>query len=555
MRVIAALQADLDVTPIGAKSRLADELRGVPVLRRTVERIRTAPSIEKIFVLIPSSQRDRCARILEGTGAEIVPHDAGPSPWSALVRSARKWSLDGWRGGIGGATSFDEFFDGRLLEGLLKQFPADAVLVAPAAAPLIDPSLIEKLIAHRRADQEETHLAFTPVPPGLAGIILDAGLILQLAQSNLPIGWLFGYQPNVPRKDLIFQPCCMEAPPSLRFNSARLIADTDRSMHRLVDLLADHPDPDAETIGAWLSKRSEPGSQATSKLPHEVEIELTTDDPFPDAVLHPRGRRLAPRGPLDLKLAEKIAVELMNHDDALVVLGGFGDPLRHPGFLKCLSSLRPKSADAGGVYGVCVRTRGVDLTDEIIDAMIDARVDVLNVILDAWTPELFARLASPQRPTDASLESVLAKIERVTALREKRGSAVPIVVPEFTKAKLNVQEMDDFYDGWLRKLGAASLVGASNRAGQVTDHSLLNMAPSPREACRRIHARCLILADGSVVACDQDFQGANPLGNLREQSLGEIWNGTNFQHLRESHGLLNLRELTLCNTCNEWHRP
>ena len=38
MKVIATLQADLEETPLGTKSRLADELGGVPVLLRTVQR-------------------------------------------------------------------------------------------------------------------------------------------------------------------------------------------------------------------------------------------------------------------------------------------------------------------------------------------------------------------------------------------------------------------------------------------------------------------------------------------------------------------------------------
>ena len=39
MKVIAVLQADLEVTPLGTRSRLADVLAGVPILRRTVERV------------------------------------------------------------------------------------------------------------------------------------------------------------------------------------------------------------------------------------------------------------------------------------------------------------------------------------------------------------------------------------------------------------------------------------------------------------------------------------------------------------------------------------
>lgn len=549
MRVIAALQADLEVSSIGTRSRLAEEIAEVPVLRRTVERLARVPSLERIVVLVPTGQRQRCEKILDGSQAEIVEHNCGPAAWSALIRSARKWSLDGWRGGIGGATSFDEYVDCRLLAGLLDQTPADAILAAPAAAPLLDPDLTERLVAHRRAAGEEIRLAFSPVPPGVTGIVLDSTLIRELAASNLPVGWLFGYQPSVPRKDLVFQECCMEAPPSLRFESGRLIADTEDSMRRIAALLKAVSDPDTDQLSAWLRG----DSVRQSDLPREVEIELTTDEPYPESQLHPRGKVIPTRGPIDLHVVRRIASEMMSRDDALVVLGGFGDPLGHAEFQEVLSILRPENSP--GVFGLCVRTRAVNLSDEIIDYLIAARVDVLNIILDAWTPELYARLASPNRPDTANLGSILARIDRLNKVREQKGSAVPIIVPEFTKSRLNVHEMDDFFDGWLRRLGAASIVGHSNRAGQVADLSLLNMAPSPREACRRIQSRLMILSDGRVAACDQDFRGSSALGDLKKCFLREIWAGQEFAALKEAHRTLQWQHHPLCAACNEWHRP
>lgn len=550
MKFIAALQADLEVTPLGTRSRLPDELRGVPILRRTVERLVLAPSLDAVYVLAPTAQRDRCRRILEGTRAEIVAHEAGPSPWSSLVHSARKWSLDSWRGGIGGATSFDEYCDCRLLKELLERVTADAVLVVPAAAALLDPELTERMIQHRRSAEQEVRLVFSPVPPGLTGILLDADLIRELAGSNLPVGWLFGYQPNAPRKDLIFQPCCVEAPPSLRFVSGRLIADTERSMRRLADLLAERPALTAEEVGHRLHDEE---SQEASVVPREVEIELTTDDPFPDAVLHPRGERVPHRGPIDLACVQRLGSDLTTADDSLVVLGGFGDPLRHPDFREVFATLRP--AGTPGIFGLCVRTRAADLSDDAIEAILDAQVDVLNVILDAWTPDLFAKLAGLSNADDVGLEQIVARIDRLTKLREQRGLATPIVVPEFTKSRLNVHEMDDFFDGWLRRLGAASIVGHSHRAGQLPDLSLLNMAPSPREACRRIRSRCLILADGSVVACDQDFRGTKRLGTLHSSSLADIWTAASSTRLRTAHDSLDFAAHPLCSACNDWHRP
>lgn len=552
MRVIAAIPADLEVTPIGTRSRLADELRGIPVLRRTVDRLRRAPSIEGVFVLCPSPQAPRCERILEGSGARVCGHDAGPPLWGSLVRAARKWSLDGWRGGIGGTTVFDEYCDGRLLEGLLKTHPADAVMVVPAAAVVVDPNLTEGLIHRRRTVNADIRLTFTPVPPGVAGILLDAALVLELAEKNIPLGWLFSYQPDSPRKDLLFEECCMEAPMSLRFAVGRLLADTERSMRRLADLLSEHADPNGEEMGVWLSRRE---ATHLEPLPREVEIELTTDDPYPHSVLHPRGSRVPRREPLDVATAGRLAGELVSLDDSLVVLGGFGDPLRHPEFEAILRALRPGNGPQVDIYGIGVRTRAVDLTDEVISALIECRVDVLNVILDAWTPELYGRLASPDAPISADLPAVLARIDRVAQLRERHCTATPIVVPEFTKSRLNVQEMDDFHDGWLRRAGAVCVTGASNRAGQFDDQAVMNMAPSPREPCRRIGSRCFVLSDGRSAACDQDFRGLHTVGSLQEVSLGEIWRGPALSTLRNAQRTRRFDVTPICKACNEWHRP
>lgn len=96
MKVIATIQADLDVTPLGTRSRLTDELVGVTVLRRTVQRVCLAKCLEAVYVLCPAGQRERCEALLvggahptQGTGATVRPYDARPAPWGALVQTVQ----------------------------------------------------------------------------------------------------------------------------------------------------------------------------------------------------------------------------------------------------------------------------------------------------------------------------------------------------------------------------------------------------------------------------------------------------------------------------------
>jgi len=568
MSVIAAILADLETSTIGTRSRLAGELVGVQVLRATVERVARAERIDAVHVLCPQDQLERCGAILEDTPSALHAVNAGPSPWQPVTRCARKWSLDGWRGGIGGSTCFDEYTDCRLLEGLLKAVRADWVLSVPSAGPLFDPGLADAMIERRLAAGDDVQLAFTQAPPGLAGVLLDAALVRELAEKNVPLGWLFSYQPDNPRKDLLFQSSCHEVPALLRYSTGRLIADTDRSMQRLADLLHTHRAPDLETTGRWLINRD---AMHTEPLPREIEIELTTDDPFPDALLRPRGERVGRRGPINTELVTRVVTELAGFDDALVVLGGFGDPLRHPLFCEILAAIRSHERNGRRLYGLAVRTAGIDLTDELIEAMIVAEVDVLNVVLDAWSPELYTALNAPVRMAETAvsrnsapavtsrtapnLHSVVESIDRVARIRERRGSAAPIVVPEMTKARENVHELNAFYDGWIRRVGAATIAGHSHFAGQCMDRGVIHMAPPSRYPCRRLAQRCLVLADGRVAVCDQDFGGLHTVGSLHEHSLEEVWLGPEFERIRESHRAGRFDPTPLCTACEEWHRP
>jgi hypothetical protein len=550
MRIIAAIRADLEQSDIGTRSRLGDELVGVPILRRTVERAARTAGIAATYVLCPTGQRGRCENILAGTTARILEFHEDPSPWRTLAQTARKWSLEGWRGGLGGATYFDEFVDVPLLHGLVRREPAHAVLSLSAAAPLFSAELAGRMVAHLEAHAEEVRLVFTTAVPGLSGLLLQASLIDELLEKNLPVGTLFSYKPDAPRKDLVFQGCCLDLPAPLRFATGRLVADTDRAMTRVHELIRDGHDSILAAIGAWLVDRD---AAYVEPFPREIELELTTDDPYPDTILRPRGLAVGGRGPIPLDLVRAVTAELNDYDDALLVLGGFGDPLRHPQLPEILNILRPPGQR--GVFGIAVRTTGVDLTPPLIRSLIDHRVDVLSVLIDAWSPETYARLHAKGDLSAACLDRVTGRLANVADARRAASAVAPIVVPEFCKTRDNVEELDAFHDGWIRRVGSASIVGYSNHSGQRPGRAVIDLRPPVRTPCRRIRSRCLILADGTMTLCDQDFAGASGVERLGQRSLRELWQSALLDRARDSHRRGDWDEFAICGACQEWHRP
>jgi spiro-SPASM protein len=300
--------------------------------------------------------------------------------------------------------------------------------------------------------------------------------------------------------------------------------------------------PDAITVSRWLAARRH---VPADPLPAEIEIELTTDDPLPESTLRPRGGHAGRRGPMDVALFEKLIGELATRDDTRVVLGGFGDPLRHPEFEQCLDTCRQ-----AGIFGLAVRTPAVDLDEKAIHALLEHRVDVLHVLIDAASAETYRRVHRADH-----FDRVIANLDRLFEQQRIRNQPQPLVVCELMKTRGTMDDLEAFYDHWIAKTGSAMITGPSHYAGQWPDHAVIPMSPPTRSPCQRIFKRVMVFADGRIPACDQDFTGRHALGSVVDTPLATIWQNSAFQSVRQSHLDRTYNAIPLCASCDEWHRP
>ena len=350
MRIIAAIEVDLDRSPIGTRSRLADDLRGQPVLRRTIGRLAGCREFDGLFVVCPPEQRDQVVDLTAGLSATVETHGAGAAPHQQLVQLSRKWALDAWRGGVAGTCCFDEHIHPGVLAALAEREKAEAVLSVCPAGVLVDASLVDDMAKHFRQHAELMRLTFTQAPPGLAPAIFAVELLTQLRDKGLAPGFALAYRPQEPQPDMIAKDCCYRAPAEMIHTAGRFVADCDRGVARLtaameaIDGQLDHTT--ALEVCRWARRHYD---RHVDDLPREVEIELTTEDQLAGSVLRPRGLLVGRRGPISLELIDRLASELARYDDSLVVLGGFGEPLLHPQFGEILRRLRE-----AGVYGVAL---------------------------------------------------------------------------------------------------------------------------------------------------------------------------------------------------------
>jgi radical SAM protein with 4Fe4S-binding SPASM domain len=306
-----------------------------------------------------------------------------------------------------------------------------------------------------------------------------------------------------------------------------------------VKAAAHPPTPSAAALAAlWRENRRAladahaRASATPSGRPAHLKIELTNfcnlRCPF---CPHERMRR--PTGYMEPALFHRIIDEAAPALE-FAYLHHLGESLFHPRLGELIGYGRSRGAALG------LSTNATFLDERRGAALIDNGLDFLVVSLDAATAETYALM----RP-GGDFARTRAQVQRFLA--RAAGSPMKVVVQLIVTAA-NLAEVEPFAAEW-RAAGAAVMIKeARDWAGQV---SLGTGAPrSPAAACRLPWSELTILWDGTVVACANFFERDQPLGDLRHQTLDEIWNGPAATALRRAHLEGRFAQIPVCRSCS-----
>ncbi|MBN1436433.1 MAG: SPASM domain-containing protein [Sedimentisphaerales bacterium] len=551
----AVLYADQNRSTLGTQGRIAQILGDTAVLTRTIKRLEAVVGLNDILVFCPSEQEPLITELTEGTRATVCGL-AQEVPVSKAIRK-RKWSLRGWRGGLGASTQFDELpFTAEMVQILQERQIEVVISIAPEAV-VVDPKLLSELLAHHKRNDETMRFTFSQTAPGLAGCVYRLDLVNNLVQVGEAVGALLTYKPESPEQDLVNHECTLRVAQELCTSPYRYLADTAREMEAMEAIAKaldqmEHDDQeqdetDTATEGSWghdACRAIEVMAQekeATERLPREIDIEINTERSL-RIVDYPHSQLAGTREAMDIELFSKIVDDCSAYDDICLTIGGFGEPLAHRDLIGMIE--RAKSA---GIFGINIETDGRLLEGELAEQLLAADIDVISVHLDADSAALYQQLKG-----ENCFERVVNNIETFTAKAKAEGKIT--IVPHMVKMRATMAEMESFYDRWITICGAAVLTGFSDYAGQIADKAVMDMSPPNRWACERLSKRMTILADGTVCVCDQDFACKHVIGNVTQQSVEDIWRSKQWEQLRKEHASGVYSSCELCGKCRDWHR-
>lgn len=264
-----------------------------------------------------------------------------------------------------------------------------------------------------------------------------------------------------------------------------------------------------------------------------------------------------PRGRMDEALYDRIVAEIAEHPE----VDTFIPMLQNEPFLdKRIFDMiaRFKTATAGRVMVELV-TNGAFLTEENIARIRESRLDVLDISLDALHRETYEKIR-----VGLDYDEVMAGVERVV---QADLSDTNIFV-RLVRMRDNVAEAKAFARHWRRKGVSVFTYTANNRVGaleefddalRIPERSIPLMERLGRRAFRAYMGHCpvpfgssYILHTGDVLLCTHDWGRKEVLGNLRDHTLAELWNGERMREIRAAVSRRDYTSLSACRDCSLW---
>jgi radical SAM protein with 4Fe4S-binding SPASM domain len=233
-----------------------------------------------------------------------------------------------------------------------------------------------------------------------------------------------------------------------------------------------------------------------------------------------------------------------------------GEPYLNPKFLDMV-----EYAGSKGVY-TATSTNAHYLGIDNARQTIDSGLDRLIISIDGTDQETYE-----QYRVGGKLEKVLEGTRNVVDWKRRMNSQTPYIIFQFLVVRPNEHQIEE-----VQRLGREYGVDEVRlKTAQIYDYEQgSDLIPTKNEFsryrqeadgkwsiknpllnhCWKLWHSCVITWDGLVVPCCFDKDASHQLGDLREQSFREIWQGQPYQNFRKS--LLKARsEIDICTNCTE----
>jgi len=255
------------------------------------------------------------------------------------------------------------------------------------------------------------------------------------------------------------------------------------------------------------------------------------------------------RGTMDFELFKKIIDEASDftHD---IYLHHRGESLLHPQIFDMIAYAKKK-----GLY-TRLHTNGTLLNKENSGLLLDSGLDFLSFSFDGYDKKTYESIR-----IGAQFEKTLTNIIEFLKIKQRRKSRSPftvLTVIDFSskkERKLNEEKKRNFLSSFhYLPLNALRIRRPHNWGGELNKDSLNHRTLLGFVPCTFLWYALAVFWDGTVVPCPQDFFGKLAIGNVKENSLVQLWNSEKEVFIRERMTRNSYKVLNPCSECDRLWR-
>lgn len=269
-------------------------------------------------------------------------------------------------------------------------------------------------------------------------------------------------------------------------------------------------------------------------------------------VMCPRGEPDIMRRPLGHMSNEVLqrVIDQAEYFAAPAWLHWFGEPLMNPMLFEQIEIAKQK------IHNLGISTNATLLNEANQQRILESNLDSIIIAIDGDSKSVYERVRKSARFT---FDEVCANTEGFLARRNAAGLHRPRVTLSIIVMDETAGDLQNFKRHW-EQHGADEILFKPfvNWGGQKSETfdnleivSQRAKLSSPRaHPCKFMWESLLVTWDGRVVPCCYDFDAKLVLGDLKTQTMDEIWNGPAYVELRKAE-LEGRNRSELCRNCSQ----
>lgn len=237
---------------------------------------------------------------------------------------------------------------------------------------------------------------------------------------------------------------------------------------------------------------------------------------------------------IDFEVFKKIIDEVKQYNLYSVRFSWRGEPLLHPKIIDML-----KYAKAAGIKEVSFLSNGGNLTPEIIDGLIINRLDWITISFDGLY-DIYEEYRKPLK-----FEETVGKLKLLQ--RRKQELRIPKPVLKVQTVWDAIEKNPDEYFQFMNQIADEVAFNAVKDKHYYKEFDLQHYKLD--YVCPRLWQRIYVSSSGNIGFCLSDIYEDYTIGNIRDRSIYDAWNGKEFKEIREKHREHQRFGYSICRRC------